>query len=195
SFYIGGPSSQLGTETSDLRTIAVLPFKSLSAETSDRNLEIGLADALITKLSNLKQLVVKPTSLVRKYADGRFDSLTAGRELGVDALLEGSIQREGDRIRVTVQLVRITDGASLWAQRFEERAADIFNVQDTIANRVVSAMRVRMEEEEQERLFRRYTENTSAFDAYIRGRSRLSEYTKEGTLAAVQSFEEALTYD
>lgn len=194
-FYFGDWNDGAGKGENSPRTIAVLPFRPLSVDGSDRNLEIGLADALITQLSNLKRLAVKPTSQVRKYADGEFDSMTIGRELGVDAVLEGNIQRGDERIVVSVRLVRISDGVSLWAKRFEERAEDIFIVQDAIAEKIVSAMQVHIDAEEQKLLLRRYTENLSAFGAYIRGRSQLSEYSREGTLAALQSFEEALSFD
>ncbi len=186
---------ELSVGRGEMRTLAVLPFKSLGGDDEDANLQVGIADALISKLSNVKQLTLKPTSAVRKYAGAGVDVQSAGLELGVDAVVDGSIQRKGERMIVSVQLVRVGDGASVWAQRFEDRADDVFAIQDMISERIVSALQLKLDADEQERLFRRYTENTAAFDAYLRGRNLLSEYTRESTLAALTAFEEALGYD
>jgi DNA-binding winged helix-turn-helix (wHTH) protein/TolB-like protein len=96
-----------------ITSIAVLPFKPLGAEAANEYAGPGMADALITKLSNSRQLTVRSTSVVLRYDNSNQDSLAAGRELGVDSVLEGKIQRSGDHVRVTVQLVRVSDGASL----------------------------------------------------------------------------------
>ena len=110
------------------RSIAILPFRPISLEGRDEFLELGIADALITRLSNISQIVVRPTSSVRKYLNLDQDSAQAGRELKVDHVRDGSIQRAGDRIRVTAQLVSVEDGRSLWAGKFDERFTDIFGV-------------------------------------------------------------------
>ncbi|HVF31151.1 MAG TPA: winged helix-turn-helix domain-containing protein [Pyrinomonadaceae bacterium] len=183
-------------DAGEMRRLAVLPFKSLAGEgEEDENLQVGIADALISKLSNVKQLTLKPTSAVRKYAGSGIGAQAAGLELGVDAVVEGSIQRSGERMIVSVQLVRAGDGASVWAQRFEDRADDVFAIQDVISERIVTALQLKLDADEQERLFRRYTQNTAAFDAYLRGRNLLSGYTRETTLAALLAFEEALGHD
>ncbi|MCA1636121.1 MAG: winged helix-turn-helix domain-containing protein [Acidobacteria bacterium] len=114
--YYGWQSRKGRTEeqTPLARSIAVLPFKSLMPEGGDPALELGMTDAIITKLSNIRQVVVRPTSAVLKYSGLTQDPLAAGREQGVDVLLDGKVQRVGDRVRVTVQLVRVSDGAPLW---------------------------------------------------------------------------------
>ena len=177
------------------RTLAVLPFRPLDANSSDPNLEIGLADALITRLSNLKQLSLRPTSAVRKFVGPGTDPIAAGNELGVETVLDGTIHREADRVLVSVQLIRVSDGVPIWAHRFVETMSDLFRIQDSISERVVSVFQLKIDAEEQERLFRRYTENTQAFETYLRGRSLLAQYTRENTLAAIEAFEEALIYD
>jgi TolB-like protein/DNA-binding winged helix-turn-helix (wHTH) protein len=178
--------------TDDPKLIAVLPFKSLSSEAVDPAIRIGMADTLITRLSALRDLAVKPTSTILSFAGDDADSIAAGRELGVYAILEGSIQRDNERLRVNVRLVRVADGRTLWAERFDTSASDIFAVQDAIAEKVASAMQVRIDAHEQERLLRRYTNNVQAFDLYVRGRGLLSEYTKEATLASIEAFESSL---
>jgi TolB-like protein/DNA-binding winged helix-turn-helix (wHTH) protein len=190
-FTSNTPSKVAGESTS----IAVLPFKPISADAADKNLEIGITDALITRLSTLKRLAVKPTSAVRRYADDEADSRSAGRELAVETVLEGNIQRIEDRIRVTVQLVNVADGSSLWAEKFEERIEDIFSVEDAIAEKVIAALKLRLDAQEQERLYRQYTANVDAFQSYMRGRNLLTQYTKESTLGSIEAFEEALLFD
>jgi len=112
-----------------VRSLAVLPFKPLSSGDADEYFGLGMADALITKLSNIKQVMVRPTSAVRKYIGQEQDPIAAGRELKVEAVLDVNIQKSGERIRITVQLVSVQDRISRWADKFDERFIDIFTVQ------------------------------------------------------------------
>lgn len=178
-----------------LRSIAVLPFKPLSVDQSDEYLGLGMADTVITRLSTLRQIIVRPTGAVRKYTELNQDPLAAGREQRVDAVLEGSIQKSGDRIRVTVRLVNVKDGSPLWAGQFDEKFIDIFSVQDAISEKVATALKIQMMAAEQAHVYRRYTENLAAYELYMRGRSHLFRYTREETLAAVEAFEGALRLD
>jgi DNA-binding winged helix-turn-helix (wHTH) protein/TolB-like protein/Tfp pilus assembly protein PilF len=153
-----------------VRSIAVLPFKPLVIGGGDEYLELGMADALITRLSNLRQIIVRPTSAVLKYTGPGQDLVSIGRELAVDALLDGKIQRSGDRIRVTVQLVRARDGAPLWAEAFDVQFTSIFAVQDSISRQVTQALMLKLTGEEKRQLAKRYTENTEAYQLYVMGR-------------------------
>jgi DNA-binding winged helix-turn-helix (wHTH) protein len=123
-----------------IRSLAVLPFKTLCAEGCNPHLGLGLADALITQLSNLRQLTVRPTSTVSKYRALEQDPAIAGYELGVEMVLEGGIQIAGGRVRVTVQLVSVADGAPFWAEKFDENFSDIFSIEDAISARVAEAL-------------------------------------------------------
>lgn len=125
---------------SALTSIAVLPFRSLSADGNDDYLGLGMADALITRLSNVRRLVVRPTSAVRKYAGQAQEAQAAARDLMVESVLEGSIRRSGERIRVTVQLIGPTGSAPLWAEKFDEQFTDIFAVEDSISAQVARAL-------------------------------------------------------
>jgi serine/threonine protein kinase/Tol biopolymer transport system component/tetratricopeptide (TPR) repeat protein len=123
------------------KSIAVLPFKTLSHEENrDEFLGMGMADAIITKLSNVGGIVVRPTSSVIKYFDGEQSAALAGHELDVAYVLDGRIQRVGERVRVTVQLVRTRDGAPLWAGKFDERFTDFFAVEDSVSEQVAQAL-------------------------------------------------------
>ena len=177
------------------RTIAVLPFKPLVADAKDQYLEMGMADALITKLSNIKQIIVRPTSSVLKYADSTEDAVTAGRALGVDSVLDGSIQRAGDKIRITVRLVRVSDGAPLWADTFDESFTNIFSVQDSISQRMADVLAPKLTGEEKKRLAKRYTENTDAYQAYLKGRFYWVKWNGPALQKSIDYFQQAIEKD
>ncbi|HET6850835.1 MAG TPA: winged helix-turn-helix domain-containing protein [Pyrinomonadaceae bacterium] len=187
----GVGNTQTGSPTN---SIAVLPFRSIDSGERDY-LGLGMADALITKLSNLEHISVKPTSAIRRYAQTKPDALVAGRELGVDSVLEGNMQIAGDRIRVTVQLMNVTSGSPSWAGTFEEKFTDVFTLQDSIAEKVSAAVKGQITAAERERIYRRYTNNVAAYQLYARGRSHLPPYNKDEALAAVADFEGALALD
>ena len=125
-----------------IRQLAVLPFRFLGEERAPEAeyLGIGLADALITKFSNVEELIIRPTSSILKYANLSQDLLAIGRELEVDSILEGKFQISDSRIRVTLQLVNAYSGAPLWADRFDCDSADMFALQDAISERVVQSL-------------------------------------------------------
>jgi TolB-like protein/DNA-binding winged helix-turn-helix (wHTH) protein/Flp pilus assembly protein TadD len=177
-------------------TMAVLPFKPLGANgPDDQYLGMGMTDALITKLSNIRQISILPTSAVRKYDGKQPDPVGMGRELGVDSILEGSIQRADDKVRITVQLINVRDGSSLWADRFEEKFTDIFTVQDLISERVAGALTLKLSDEEERLLKKRYTENSEAFQAYLKGRYHWNNRTVPEIEKAIVSFNQAIEID
>jgi Tol biopolymer transport system component/serine/threonine protein kinase/tetratricopeptide (TPR) repeat protein len=178
------------------RAIAVLPFKMLRLEEkTDEYLGIGMADAIITKLSNVRRIIVRPTSSVLKYTASDSDLLAAGHELDVGFVLDGRIQRAADRVRVTVQLIRVRDGAPLWAAKFDEKFTDIFTVEDSVSGQVAQALMPKLSGEEQELLSRRETENAQAYQAYLKGRYYWNTYTEEGLAQAIFHFMEAIEED
>jgi DNA-binding winged helix-turn-helix (wHTH) protein len=122
------------------RSIAVLPFQPLVAEDGDESLGLGIADTLITKLGGARRMLVQPTSAVRKYVRLNQDARAAGRELMVEAVLDGSIQRSGERIRVTVRLVTVNEGVTIWAGLFDEKFTNVFALQDAISERIAEVL-------------------------------------------------------
>jgi len=178
-----------------VRTIAVLPFKPLVAEGRDEALELGMADTLVTRLSNIRQVVVSPISAVRRYGGLEQDPMAAGRELGVEAVLDGTIQRWGERIRVAARLTRVSDGTTLWAGQFDERFADIFQVQNSISERVAGELVPRLTGEEREMLAKRYTDDAETYELYLKGRFFWSKRTREGDEQALEYFRQALARD
>jgi TolB-like protein/Flp pilus assembly protein TadD len=180
---------------SPVTSLAVLPFQPLGESARDETLELGMADALVTRLSNVEQLQVRPVSAVLPYAHSGHELTAAGRKLGADVLVEGKIQRAGDRIRVTVQLLRVRDGASLWAGTFDEQFTNIFAVQDSISRQVARALTLTLTSEEARGLTRRDTDNTQAYELYLKGRYFRSKRTADGLTKAVEHFEQAVALD
>jgi len=173
------------------KTIAVLPFKSLVAQERDEALELGMADALISKLSEAEEITVRPLSAVRRYDSPDQDSITAGRQLNVEAVLDGSLQTSGDRIRVIARLVRVSDGKQLWTSQLDEKFTDIFRVQDSISERVATALKIRLTNKDN----RRYTENVEAYELYMKGRFHALRLTRAETDKAVAYFQQAIELD
>ena len=178
-----------------IHSLAILPFKSISEQNRDEFLELGMADALITKLSNITQVSVVPTGLVRKYASLTQDPIAAGNELKVDSVLEGSVQKLQQRIRVTVRLVRVSDRSFLWAETFDEQFADIFSLQDSISERVVKALSVRLSTPEKQQISKRYTDNTEAYQLYQKGRYFWNKRTEDALVKSIGFLEQATKVD
>jgi serine/threonine-protein kinase len=171
--------------------IAALPFKLLNPDPSTSYLGVGIPDALITRLANIRQVRVRPTAAVLNYEGVEVDAREAGRTLGCDYLLTGTLQKADDRYRVNVQLLRAGDGLALWGKSFDPARSDLLDLQDALAEDVVTALRVQLTAAERERVYRRYTENSAAYELYLKGRSLLPR----DELAAVRLFDEALRLD
>ena len=176
-----------------IKSIAVLPFKPLAADSRDESLELGMTETLITRLSSLREIKVPPTSAVRKYSGLEQDAVAAGRELHVESVLDGNIQKAGDRLRVTVRLVRVADGQSLWAESFDENFTNVFAVQDRVSEQVAAALAVRLTGEQREVLVKRYTNNTQAYELFIKG--AYSGGTEEGRKKSIEYFQQAIGLD
>lgn len=178
-----------------IKSIAVLPFKSFGADDADEYLGVGIAETLTTRLSSLKLLAVRPSSAVLKYATSEKETVVAGQELKVDSVLEGSIRRLGERIRVTVRLVSVSDVSLLWADHFDENFTDIFKVEDSISTKVAAALALKLSGEEQKRLIKRYTDNAEAYQLYLKGRFFWNKRTGEGFKLGIAQFKQAVEKD
>jgi DNA-binding winged helix-turn-helix (wHTH) protein/TolB-like protein/Flp pilus assembly protein TadD len=181
-------------EATSVRSIAVLPFRAIGGGEGEY-LGLGLADALITRLGSVRLLIVRSTGSVAKYAAADLDPLTAGRELRVDAVLEGTIQTAGDRLRATVRLLGVSDGSTLWAGTFDEPWSDIFTVQDAISQRVAEALALQLTTEQRRRLTRRDTRDSEAYQLYLKGRFFWNKRSREGFRRGLMLFEEAVAKD
>ena len=179
-----------------IRSLAVLPFRTLTPPSDPRDyLGVGMADALITKLGSTGSIIVRPTSAVVKYANGTLDPLAAGREQKVDAVLDGHIQSLSGTVRVTVQLLRVEDGASLWADTFEESPQRVFALEDAVAERIAGSMSIGLSGEQRKRMARQQTEDATAYQLYLRGRYFWNKRTKEGLQRSISYYDQAVAQD
>ena len=178
-----------------VRTLAVLPFQPLGHVEGDEYLGLGMTDALITQLSNLPQIAVRPTTAIQEYESKPTDAVAAGKKLQVEAVLDARFQREGDRLRLTAQLISVTSGTPLWAETFDEQFTNVFAVQDSISQRVAETLLKHVTEEEQGRLSARPTTRPGAYELYLRGRYQWNKRTDEGLKSAIQYFEQAAALD
>ena len=177
-----------------IKSLAVLPFRQQGAE-GDEYIGLGIADSLITRLTNLREIKVRPTSSILKYNNQSKDTGQIGRELGVEAVLEGSIRRDGETLRVTVQLVRVEDGSPLWAEKFDDRFTSIFKIEDSMSGRVAESLVPKLTGEERAALAKRYTDNTEAYNEYLKGRLFWNKRTVDGMKKAIEQFEQAIAHD
>jgi len=150
-----------------IRSLTVLPLKSL--DSGENYLGLGIADAVIRRISQTGQLTVRPTSAVRKFLTEDTDAIAAAQQLSTDAVLEGSVQHADDRLRISVNLLRTSDGVSIWSDNFDMHSADIFTIQDSVAQQVVSKLRLKLDPDQTERLKKHATSNQLAYDYYLKG--------------------------
>ncbi|MGA9995774.1 MAG: protein kinase [Pyrinomonadaceae bacterium] len=181
------------------KTVAVLPLKIMipmqSGSADDSYLGVGLADALVTRLSNIGRFTVRPTSSVQRYGSREADPFAAGNELGVSFVVDGWIRRAGNRIRVSVQLLDVVKKATVWASQFDEMLADVLGLEDAISAQVAEALVPQLTGVERSRLAKRGTNNAEAFEAYLRGRYYWNSFTEEGFAKAITCYYQAVAID
>jgi TolB-like protein/Tfp pilus assembly protein PilF len=177
------------------RSVAVLPFKPLVATSAGEDyLGLALAESLITELGAFKTVAVYPLSSSSRFGPGR-DPIVAGRRLGADLVLDGAIQRAGDRLRVNVTLVRSADGLAVWTDRFESTWTDVFHLQDAITDQVGRALAAALPGEDRERVLRRRTHDVAAYEAYLKGRYFWNRRTPDDLQRALVYFQQAIDTD
>jgi TolB-like protein/DNA-binding winged helix-turn-helix (wHTH) protein/tetratricopeptide (TPR) repeat protein len=189
------PATSPGKMPETVHSIAVLPFTPLGSETNNELLGLGMADAVIGKMSKLKRLVVLPTSSVSKYTGRAFDPIATGRTLGVDAVLSGTVQRSADHLRVSVQLVNVGNERTVWSEKFDQAFTDIFGIQDSISDRVAQSLVLNLTADEQKQLGKHYTTNTAAYDSYLMGLYFWNKRSKNGLEKAITYFQQAVEKD
>ena len=176
-------------------SLAILPFATIGGKSDDIYLGIGISDAITTKLGSTRKIVVRPTSAMLRYVGAARDPEAAGREQKVDAVLDGRIQREGDRLRLTLQLVRVSDGVQMWGGTFDEKYTNVFAVEDAVSEQVARSIRLELTGAEQNRLAQRPTENSDAYQAYVKGRYFWNKRTVEGLRKGLEYFQAAVALD
>lgn len=179
-------------------SVAVLPFKPLVPEAASPALELGMADTLIMQLSRIPGLRVSPLTAARSFDAPDRDPLAAGRALGVDAVLEGSLQVDQQRLRVSARLLRVADGRTLWSDSFDEPAASLFDLQDAVARKVATALAVRLSAEQSRVVTRPATRSMAAYQHYVNGlylwQRRIPEAAAQFEAALVEDPQYALAW-
>src|SRR5215468_425609 len=178
-----------------IKSIAILPFKPLVSGDRDESLQMGIADTLIARLSSIRELEVRPISAVRRYENLEQDAVAAGREQKVDAVLDGSIQKSKDRIRITVRLINVSDGTTLWTDTFDDRATDIFAVEDSIAERVTGMLPLTLTGEERALVAQHETNDAEAYRLYLKGRYFWNRRTGDDIQRGIDYLNQAIARD
>lgn len=177
------------------RSIAVLPFVNASSDAENEYLSDGITDELIDALAKISGLRVSSRTSVFALKGKPLDVRAVGALLGASVVLEGTVRKSGDRLRITAQLTSTEDGRLIWSQRFDRQLVDVFEIQDEIAGTIVSTLRATMFTELSEHVPRRYTENINAYGLYLKGRYAWNTRTHEGVAEAIAYFEQAIAED
>jgi serine/threonine-protein kinase len=176
------------TETS----LAVLPFANMSADVDNEHFCDGLAEELLNALSKIDALKVAARTSAFSFRGKAVDAGTIARTLGVTCLLDGSIRRSGNRLRISVQLVNAADGCQVWSERYDREMRDVFELQDEITLAVVAALKLKLFGEERAAVLKRYTDNAEAYELFLKGRHHAYKYTAQGWQRAIEFFEKAI---
>jgi serine/threonine-protein kinase len=177
------------------RSIAVLPFVNSSPDAENEYLSDGITDELIDALAKISGLRVSSRTSVFALKGRSLDVRAVGALLGARVVLEGTVRKAGDRLRITAQLTSTDDGRLLWSQRYDRQLVDVFTIQDEIAGTIVSTLRATMFTELSEHVPRRYTENIQAYGLYLKGRYAWNKRSQEGVAEAIRYFEQAIAED
>jgi adenylate cyclase len=180
---------------SEIRSIAVLPFVDLSPERDQEYFSDGIAEEILNALTKVGGLHVPARTSCFAFRGARMDAREIGRRLAVDTLLEGSIRKAGNRLRISVQLIDTRNGYQLWSERFGRELEDVFAIQDEIAHNVLSALGLSLTQREERRLLKPSTTNVQAYEFYLRGRKFFQKWTRQSIEFARQMFERAIKLD
>ena len=187
------PGMPAGSSTA--KSIAVLPFVNMSADAENEYFTDGIAEEIINALTKVQALRVASRTSAFAFKGKNEDIGEIGRKLKVATVLEGSVRKAGNRLRVTAQLVNVADGYHLWSERYDRELADVFEIQDEIAGSIVKALRVVLSEQEKRAIEKVPTENVKAYEFYLRGRQFFHQWSRTGIQYARRMFERAIELD
>jgi serine/threonine-protein kinase len=178
-----------------MRSLAVLPFANMSADVDNEHFCDGLAEELLNALSKIDMLRVSARTSAFSFKGRSVDVGTIARTLGVTGVLDGSIRRSGNRLRISVQLVNAADGYQVWSERYDREMRDVFELQDEITLAVVAALKLKLFGEERAAVLKRYTDNAEAYELFLKGRHHAYKYTAQGWQRAIEFFERAIALE
>jgi serine/threonine-protein kinase len=182
-------------KTQSGNSIAVLPFTNMSADEENEYFCDGLAEELLNALSKIDELKVAARTSAFSFKGKNTNVSEIGEKLSVKNVLEGSVRRSGNRLRISVQLINAADGYQLWSERYDRERKDIFDVQDEIALAVVDALKLKLFGDEKSAVLKRGTNNPEAYELYLKGRFYFSKFTAEGFTKSVEYYEQALAIE
>jgi adenylate cyclase len=177
------------------KSVAVLPFVNLSPDKENEYLSDGITEDLSTALTQVKGLRVPARTSSFAFKGKTEDIRKIGEQLNVGTVLEGSVSKAGNKLRISAQLVNVTDGFHLWAANYDREMTDILDIRSDISRRVVEALKVQLGVEETQRLVKRPTENTKAYDAYLLGLFELNKFSESGFTNSLAHFQQAIALD
>ncbi|HVP36968.1 MAG TPA: protein kinase [Terriglobales bacterium] len=177
------------------KAIALLPFENISPDKESDYFSDGLTEELILNLSRLKDIRVVSRTSIMQYKGTKKDIQTIGKELGVRYILEGSIRKFQDDLRITAQLVDVETDAQLWAGKYKGKVSDVFDIQEQVSEQIVDALMVRLSPTEKDVLSKHPTENLKAFDYYLRAKDALYRMTKNDVKSSIELFNRAIELD
>lgn len=175
--------------------VAVLPFENMSADPDQEYFCEGIAEDILNKLAHIEGLHVAARTSAAAYKGKTLDIRDVGRKLAVDTVLEGSVRKAGDRLRITAQLINVENGFHKWSEQYNCHFEDVFAVQDEIAEKIVTALKVELSDEERRAMGRASTSNPKAYDYYLRGRNYMHKIAGKNLMYAVDMFEHAIELD
>src|ERR1700735_1246086 len=188
----GASGSGTQAVASRQKSVAVLYFENQSGSKEDEYFRDGITEDIVTELSKIEQLEIFPRSEMLAFRDKPVTAQQVGQQLGAAYVLEGSIRRTGNRVRITAQLVEASTRHSVWAERYDRQLEDVFAIQEEIARNIAQALRITLSPQEEKTIARKPTENPQAYDFYLRGRS----YTRRENIDyGLQMFEQAIELD
>src|SRR5215470_12047163 len=176
-------------------SIAVLPFVNMSADEENEYFCDGLAEDLLNALAKIDGLKVAARTSAFSFKGKDVDLRDIGRRLGVETVLEGSVRKAGNRLRVNAQLVNVADGYSLWSERYDRELQDVFSIQEELSLAIVDGLRLKLPGIDRAAVLRRYTDNPAAYQLYLRGRYHQNKWTPEGLRKSVEHYEQAIAID
>ena len=174
------------------KSVAVLYFENQSGSKEDEYFRDGITEDIVTEISKIGQLDIYPRSEMLAFRDKAVTAQQVSQQLGAQFVLEGSIRRSGNRVRITAQLVEASTRHSVWAERYDRQLEDVFTIQEEIARSIAQALRITLTPQEEKIIARRPTENPLAYDFYLRGKNYMRRYYTD---YALQMFEEAIQLD
>jgi TolB-like protein/class 3 adenylate cyclase/Flp pilus assembly protein TadD len=194
-FYQNKPIPSDKKPSAEKPSIAILPFENMSDDPEQEYFSDGITDDLITDLSKISGLFVIARNSTFQYKGKPVDIKKVSRDLGIRYVLEGSVRRAGDKMRINAQLIDSTTGGHLWAERYDGQMEDIFSLQDQITQKIVAALAVKLTPGEKENIASKGTDNIEAYDAFLKGWQHYLRYTPEDCAIAIEYLKKALELD